>query len=389
MNAPAKLTQHQSSLLDFFISDAEKHRSVDLYRSRILVGISLSIGLALLIGAAYIWLGSEMGQKYQMIAQMIILPMALVLILNAFFYKYSISYVVCANTVVIAAFLGIMVAIYITGGILHSPAQLIVTFPVVLAFCLLGKYWGVLWTATTFLVQFFMEKIILEQYRLQWLIEQERADEVQILIYVLTLFTTAVILVIYEGMQSRLKTERDLQEARFLFLATHDHLTQLPNRVLFYDRAELAVSRANREKSVFAILYLDLNGFKPVNDKYGHEAGDHVLQVVAERLQCVVRETDLIARLGGDEFAIITENIKSDENIDKIAEKIIHEVERPITYLEHEITVGASIGVSFFPNDARDIEVLVSHADAAMYVAKSASDHYVRFGNVEELVEKQ
>ena len=361
-------------ILDYFISAAAKEHSVNLYKSRILVGTSLSIGLLLFFGAIYVAFVSHMHGSYQTLALAIIGPLSLSSLLTALAYKMTARYNACANSIIILCFLSVTFAVFFGGGPLHSPAQYLFTFPVVLSFCLLGKNWGVVWTTITLVTHIFLAVLVSNDFNFPSHVDPATIHEVQFLVYVLMLITTAAVLVIYEGMQSRLKTERDIQEQRFLFLATHDGLTQLPNRVFFYDRANMAIARANREQSSFAVLYMDLDGFKPINDEHGHEAGDHVLKVVAQRLKHILRETDTVARFGGDEFAIIIESLESEKSphstADKIALKIVNMMTEPVLYKNKEIRLGASIGTSFYPNDATDIEVLISKADASMYQVK-------------------
>lgn len=160
------------------------------------------------------------------------------------------------------------------------------------------------------------------------------------------------------------------QEERIRFLAHHDPLTSLPNRTLFNDRLGQAVAIGRRTGLRVAVMLIDLDNFKTVNDTLGHGVGDGLLKEVASRLTDQGRETDTIARLGGDEFAIVLPQIQSPENLSTIAERIIHSVGQPMVIDGHEVQVGASIGIAMFPDDAGDKESMVAHADMAMYSAK-------------------
>ena len=153
-------------------------------------------------------------------------------------------------------------------------------------------------------------------------------------------------------------------------LARHDALTSLPNRILFLDRVEQAVSRTRRDDTTLAVLFLDLDGFKGVNDRFGHAAGDELLKAVAQRLVACVREVDSVARLGGDEFAVLVEGVESVRELDVLCQRLLGALRRDITVLDHDVVVGASIGVALAdPQD--DAAALLRNADMAMYRAKA------------------
>ena len=153
-------------------------------------------------------------------------------------------------------------------------------------------------------------------------------------------------------------------------LARHDALTSLPNRTLFLDRVEQAVSRSRRVDTTLAVLFLDLDGFKGVNDRFGHAEGDELLKAVAERLVGCVREADSVARLGGDEFAVLVEGVESVRELDVLCHRLLGALRRDITVMGHDVVVGASIGVAMaHPRD--DAPALLRNADMAMYRAKA------------------
>lgn len=149
-------------------------------------------------------------------------------------------------------------------------------------------------------------------------------------------------------------------------LANHDALTGLPNRPLFEDRLEVACAHAEKEGHMIAVLYIDLDAFKPVNDRYGHEVGDVVLTTVGQRITNTVRHGDTVSRLGGDEFAIIVSDIKNPEEADWVSQKVTAAIQRKIETDGITIKISASIGISIFPNDSRDVATLFGFADSAM-----------------------
>ncbi|NVK19099.1 MAG: diguanylate cyclase [Methylocystaceae bacterium] len=167
-------------------------------------------------------------------------------------------------------------------------------------------------------------------------------------------------------------TERKQSEERIRHMAHHDTLTGLPNRHLFTDRLNHAAKVANRYNKALVLMFVDLDKFKPINDTLGHEAGDVVLQTVAKRFRKIVRESDTVARIGGDEFVILLEELDSSDDGLLVAEKLLESLEIPIPAGGRECTLGASIGVARFPEDAMDSDELLRCADEAMYAVKSS-----------------
>ncbi len=159
--------------------------------------------------------------------------------------------------------------------------------------------------------------------------------------------------------------------------ANHDVLTGLPNRVLLRDRLEHAILRAKRTERQVIVLFIDLDGFKTVNDGLGHFAGDNLLKAVSERLGTTARQEDTIARIGGDEFVILLENIITNIQIETVTQKILSIFEQPFLVDRHELFVGASIGVSVYPKDGENHETLLNNADTAMYRAKAGGRNTV------------
>jgi diguanylate cyclase (GGDEF)-like protein len=166
--------------------------------------------------------------------------------------------------------------------------------------------------------------------------------------------------------------ERERAEVRLAHMAHFDGLTGLPNRRLFNDRLTQALGRARRRKGRVAVLFADLDRFKPVNDSLGHHAGDRVLKEVSDRVKGVLRQEDTLARLGGDEFTVILEDIIGRDDAIQVAERLLEAVSAPFDLDGQEVAVGASIGISLYPDDGADAATLVTNADMAMYRAKEA-----------------
>ncbi|MBE3126710.1 MAG: diguanylate cyclase [Candidatus Atribacteria bacterium] len=165
--------------------------------------------------------------------------------------------------------------------------------------------------------------------------------------------------------------ERKQAEGKLKFLSLYDPLTKLPNRVLLYDRMSQEIAYAKREQKKFALMFLDLDNFKKVNDKFGHDIGDQLLQEIAKKFNELLREADTICRLGGDEFIILLPRLKQPrENAEDVARKILHSLGEPFLIKDNQIYVNTSIGIALYPDDGEEEEVLIKSADKAMYTAK-------------------
>jgi diguanylate cyclase (GGDEF)-like protein/PAS domain S-box-containing protein len=174
-------------------------------------------------------------------------------------------------------------------------------------------------------------------------------------------------------------TEKKLAEEQIKHTALHDALTDLPNRILYEDRLHQALAMARREKTSLALLYIDLDHFKPVNDTLGHTTGDTLLKLVAQRMLDCVRKTDTVARVGGDEFAVVLPAVHSRQNAMIVAEKIRKKLETPFEINGKQLDISSSIGCAMYPDDGQDETTLTQGADQAMYMAKQNGRNRVCF----------
>lgn len=174
-------------------------------------------------------------------------------------------------------------------------------------------------------------------------------------------------------------TQRKAMEDQLLHQATHDMLTNLPNRVLLNDRIQQSMLASRRSNTLTAVLFLDLDRFKIVNDSLGHEIGDQLIKKIGERLHQITRETDTLARMGGDEFIIVIPYLPNYESLVPIANNILTTISKPVVIQRHHLNITGSIGISFYPDDGSDVTTLIKNADLAMYRAKDMGRNNFQF----------
>jgi len=174
-------------------------------------------------------------------------------------------------------------------------------------------------------------------------------------------------------------SERVLSQEKLNYLAHHDILTGLPNRAQFRSRLNEALARTRRNEKLLALLFLDLDNFKRINDSLGHDIGDTLLRQVAERLRANIRETDDVSRLGGDEFTVILENINHVNNVIAVTQKLVYALSQPFLVDAHTLHVSASIGITLYPLDDAEADLLIKNADMAMYHAKELGRNGFQF----------
>jgi diguanylate cyclase (GGDEF)-like protein/PAS domain S-box-containing protein len=174
-------------------------------------------------------------------------------------------------------------------------------------------------------------------------------------------------------------TLRGPEQEKDRFLAYHDVLTGLPNRAHFDETLKQAMLLSAHTKDMLALMFLDLDKFKPVNDLFGHESGDHLLQAVGDRLRSAVRKSDTVARFGGDEFAILLQGVHSKEIVTTLASKLVHSIEQPFVIGDHKLQIGISIGIAMYPVDSETQEEFKKKADEAMYAVKKSGGSSYRF----------
>ena len=179
------------------------------------------------------------------------------------------------------------------------------------------------------------------------------------------------------GISTDISKRKEIEE-HMSHMAQFDALTHLPNRALFNDRLQQAIATAQRHKEHLALMFLDLDKFKPVNDTYGHSVGDMLLKEVAQRIQNCLRDSDTAARLGGDEFVVLLPTIEVEQDAGKVAEKIRQSLNLPFELAGHSVQISSSIGIAVFPQHGKDEKLLVKNADIAMYQAKKSGRNNIK-----------
>lgn len=317
-------------------------------------------------------------------ARAVIYPCAALYAAAAFFLFYMRNYHVTRLLIVTNILLSCYAGMMLTGGFTISPVASLVVLPVMFSFLLMGVRAGIL-CALIMLCLFIPASLmeILGMYTpVQMIPNQLVWQSLALFVPLVGLAMVVFSLIFYEMLTRRLQFALQEERNRFHWDATHDALTGLPNRPEFYHRLQLAIHNVERNQQELALVFFDLDGFKPVNDKLGHHAGDVVLQVLGERLQAVVRGVDVVARLGGDEFAVILQDVSADsDKLDSVLQKILKTVAEPIVIDGVTVSVGASLGVTFYRTGCTLVE-LCKQADVAMYAAKKTK-HTWRLYSVE------
>ncbi|MCB1616513.1 MAG: GGDEF domain-containing protein [Pseudomonadales bacterium] len=295
-------------------------------------------------------------------------------------FKLTQNYRIASNLLVFTLALINFVAINITGGFYESPIlQLFLLIPVT-GFLLCGLGNGLFWLAITVLLttlSYYMANFGIGARQL--IVNPDDKKLLFTSMHFVLLIMVGGGLIIYELINESLKRKLNDERNRFQHRASHDSLTGLPNRFEFFRRLNQAAIACEDRNQKLAIVYIDLDGFKPVNDELGHAAGDELLCVIASRLKASLRLTDTSARIGGDEFALLLPGIKVPEDTEIIINKVLTAIKQPITIDDEEVIVHGSAGIAIFPDHSFDTDRLCRFADLAMYKAKEKHDCAVYF----------
>jgi diguanylate cyclase (GGDEF)-like protein len=258
-----------------------------------------------------------------------------------------------------------------TGGIATPSLSLFILLPVLLGVTS-GTRAGLYWTVAVCATWLSLLLLYRNGYEFTQIIVPQNYNTALTICLSLSCLLVVIVVVQYEFMNHMLRDGLARERENFEFLARHDQLTGLPNRRSFIQHWDMALSRASRCNTRVAILFLDLDKFKVVNDGMGHNAGDTLLQEMALRLQNLLRSTDFVARWGGDEFAMIVENLSGTLDLERVARKLVDTIGQPVLIDGQQVEVGVSIGCAVFPDQSEDGAALERLADQAMYAAKQS-----------------
>lgn len=368
-------------LVDYFIHPRLREHVDTLHRVRLLVSALIIFSLLLTAVASFIFLTFD-ADISALIGISIDVVLVLVNVVMLVVIRNTGNYRICAAIEIMMIFTGVVVGISVSDGIVASPVtQLLIVGPL-LGYVFGGPRWGNGMLALTLLVIAVFMALHFHHYPFIQSIAPANIDSSRMLVTMLNLSVVAAMALVYERTTANLQRERDIEHQRYMRLAKIDPLTGLENRRNFdaevNRRIELAVRQQAQPR--FTLCFIDLDGFKTVNDRYGHDVGDEVLRVVSDRLRSASRAVDVVGRHGGDEFMLMLDALADRGTLDTMARRLIDSLEKPISTSVGVLEIGASIGFAQFPDDAADLEALKKAADMAMYEAKRNRAGWVFFG---------
>ncbi len=363
-------------LIDQLIAEPLKHDFNTFYKARILASLLLTYSLIFVIAIFWMLLApsvSEQGLFYGSI----ICGTALLSFLACLALISLKSALTLATHITIAATsLSVLCGSLISGGPIAAPAMVMVLLPIMMAFILLNKTMGLLWTFIIMTVHIIAVLMHIAGFRYPQLLPSDMLALQHLAHWLMAYAAIVALMFIFDTINRQLRSELDEERQRYAYLASHDPLTHLANRLYFEQSLNKAISRSKRNQQLFALLIIDLDNFKPINDTLGHDAGDIALCEISQRLRDTVRDIDTVARLGGDEFGILLEDIKDSSVIYPIVEKIRLLLQQPIQQLTGQPCVGGSIGVAISPTHTNNKDDLLKLADTAMYCAKRSRNNW-------------
>lgn len=264
----------------------------------------------------------------------------------------------------------ISAGIFVSGGLPDSPVTQLLIVPLLMAFFFGGIRWGAYAVGTTLATALLLQLLYRFDIRFPQTVADDQMHTTRLLISAINFVFVFGIAIAYEYTAMGLRRERDREQERYKRLAKIDPLTGLANRRNFDAALNERAQSCRASAESFVLGYLDLDGFKPINDHYGHAIGDEVLRIVSDRLRAALRSSEFVGRYGGDEFMLILETQGSAAHFEQVAQRLLSAIEQPISTSKGLVRVGCSIGFAHFPEHGEEIDHLVQAADVAMYAAK-------------------
>ncbi len=339
------------------------------YRQRILVMTSSFWLATVVVLTLLVPFAIELTPEGRFSADVLFVTSGIGVLLSMLILRYLESRVMALNVLLTIFTAAFSAACFIFGGTSSPTYPLLLLVPVMAGIA--GSVAVAIGWGLTVLV-FWLLILAAERSGFEFLqiIKPENHSMAMTLAYTAMAIAVVSVILIYAEMNKALRRSLLQSNSELAHLSSHDQLTGLPNRRFYDERVAVALQRSAERGGMMGLMFIDLNEFKKINDTYGHGAGDKLLITVAQRLQTSLRETDLVARLGGDEFAAVLEDIRSPEEVTRIAHKLSQAIEQPLSIRQNELHFSASIGVAIFPIDGRQKLELEEQADKAMYYAK-------------------
>lgn len=366
-------------IIDAAISKELKRNFDSLYRARVLVSIVISYFTIIAFIELWLLLIADISPNGKQLGSYICLFMQINYLMVLFTLRQKGWYFLAANYTIFITVLGVISGIAISGGPIQAPSVSMNILPILMAFVLIGKRGGLIWTQIILTLHVCFMVALSYNIQFPQLLSQASLPMQHMAHWLITYTAMIGLMIIYDTLNTRLKDERDAEKRKFEHLASHDPLTDLANRLQFDINLNKAMSRSRRNNSLVTLLFIDLDRFKPINDELGHDAGDVVLKEIAQRLKATVREVDTVARLGGDEFGIILEDIQDENRIEPIVAKVQKAIRKPVKQLKNRPYVTGSIGAAIYPLHASEKDYLIKCADLAMYKAKKSKNQWAMF----------
>lgn len=365
------------SVLDFFIHSDLQDSTESLYRARVLVSIIHSFSFINATVVVLLILAKPLVAFNLAASLIIIFGLNTVYALLLLYLKRAGGYIGVCHIMVGVTLFSIVAGVVFSGGPVASPAMSLSVVPIVLAFVLAGKRIGIIWTQVALLSH---AVLFVLSWNVQFpqLLTEGSLAVFHLIHWTITYGSIFALMLIFETINQRLKSQRDMERRRYRYLASHDSLTGLANRAHFEEYVQKAISERSEYGNVL-ILMIDLDGFKPVNDSLGHEAGDQVLHTISQRFKETLRQSDFIARVGGDEFIMVAVDVENEALIEHLSNKILILVSEPIEGIPDYLKLSASIGAAWFPYHSKDLKQLLRFADSAMYKAKAQKNSWVLY----------
>jgi len=286
-------------------------------------------------------------------------------------FRLTGAFVICGNLFGASAYVILLMAVVLMGGFSASPAAVLLLLVPVYVFMLADSNSVLVWSLIVAITT--VALYLLEQRGVHFpqMLQPSLVPLASLVIFLAVLIVIVGSLLVSSRISGYHERILHSERQQLDYMAHHDALTELPNRSFFLDRLARSLARARRRDENSALLYIDLDGFKPINDEHGHSIGDIVLRLLAARLREVIRESDTVARIGGDEFAVILEDVRDREFAASVAQKLLQQLSEPVSIGMHSFAVSGSVGIVMFPEQGSNVAQRCEKADKAMYRAKA------------------